>query len=99
MSVIPLLAASGTIFLDSRAHKTIYDGCQVARARGAAVKRFRFEDPEHLDQLLTAERDPTDTASPSAPCTCSGSRSGRKLEALKARPLGRDQVVRNLPED
>ena len=52
MSVIPLLAASGTIFMDARAHKTIYDGCQVARARGAAVKRFRFEDPDHLDQLL-----------------------------------------------
>ena len=59
MSVIPLLAASGTIFLDARAHKTIYDGCQVARARGAAVKRFRFEDPDHLDQLLRAERDRT----------------------------------------
>ena len=59
MSVIPLLAASGTIFLDARAHKTIYDGCQVARARGAAVKRFRFEDPDHLDELLRAERDRT----------------------------------------
>jgi 8-amino-7-oxononanoate synthase len=59
MSVIPLLAASGTIFMDARAHKTIYDGCQVARARGAAVKRFRFEDPDHLDELLSAERDPT----------------------------------------
>jgi 8-amino-7-oxononanoate synthase len=59
MSVIPLLAASGTIFMDARAHKTIYDGCQVARARGAAVKRFRFEDPEHLAELLRAERDPT----------------------------------------
>jgi 8-amino-7-oxononanoate synthase len=59
MSVIPLLAASGTIFLDARAHKTIYDGCQVARARGAAVRRFRFEDPDHLDQLLRAEPDPT----------------------------------------
>jgi 8-amino-7-oxononanoate synthase len=59
MSVIPLLAASGTIFIDARAHKTIYDGCQVARSRGAAVKRFRFEDPDHLDQLLRAERDPT----------------------------------------
>ncbi len=59
MSVIPLLAASGTIFLDQRAHKTIYDGCQVARSRGAAVRRFRFEDPDHLDQLLAAERDPT----------------------------------------
>jgi 8-amino-7-oxononanoate synthase len=59
LSVIPLLAASGTIFLDARAHKTIYDGCQAARARGAAVRRFRFEDPDHLDELLRAERDPT----------------------------------------
>jgi 8-amino-7-oxononanoate synthase len=59
MSVIPLLAASGTIFLDARAHKTLYDGCQIAKARGAAVRRFRFEDPDHLDQLLTQERDPT----------------------------------------
>ena len=59
MSVIPLLAASGTIFLDARAHKTLYDGCQIAKARGAAVRRFRFEDPAHLDQLLTQERDPT----------------------------------------
>ena len=52
MSVIPLLAASGTIFLDARAHKTIYDGCQVAKSRGAAVRRFRFEDPDHLDELM-----------------------------------------------
>src|SRR5580765_4296753 len=52
MSVIPVLAAGGTIFLDSRAHKTIYDGCQVARARGAIVKRFAFEDPADLDRLL-----------------------------------------------
>jgi 8-amino-7-oxononanoate synthase len=58
MSVIPVLAASGTIFLDARAHKTIYDGCQIARARGAAVKRFRFEDADHLEELLAAERDP-----------------------------------------
>ena len=59
MSVIQLLAASGTIFLDARAHKTIYDGCQIAKARGVAVRRFRFEDPEHLGQLLSQERDPT----------------------------------------
>jgi 8-amino-7-oxononanoate synthase len=58
MSVIPILAASGTIFMDARAHKTIYDGCQIARSRGAAVKRFRFEDADHLDELLQAERDP-----------------------------------------
>jgi len=59
MSVIPLLAASGTIFLDARAHKTIYDGCQIAKSRGVAVRRFRFEDPDHLDELLSQERDPT----------------------------------------
>jgi 8-amino-7-oxononanoate synthase len=52
MSVIPVLAGSGTIFLDSRSHKTIYDGCQMARTRGARVERFRFEDPQHLDELL-----------------------------------------------
>ncbi len=52
MSVIPVLAGSGTIYLDSRSHKTIYDGCQMAKTRGASVKRFRFEDPQHLDELL-----------------------------------------------
>jgi 8-amino-7-oxononanoate synthase len=56
-SVIPILAASGTIFLDTRAHKTIYDGCQVARSRGSAVRRFRFEDPDHLDELLRNDHD------------------------------------------
>jgi 8-amino-7-oxononanoate synthase len=30
-SVIPVLAGSGTILLDSRAHKTIYDGCREQR--------------------------------------------------------------------
>jgi 8-amino-7-oxononanoate synthase len=59
MSVIPLLAAGGTIFMDARAHKTIYDGCQVAKAHGATVKRFRFEDPLHLDDLLRADGDRT----------------------------------------
>ncbi|HXB66442.1 MAG TPA: aminotransferase class I/II-fold pyridoxal phosphate-dependent enzyme [Solirubrobacteraceae bacterium] len=57
LSTIPVLAGSGTIFLDSRAHKTIYDGCQMARAHGATVKRFRFEDPQHLDELLRGEHD------------------------------------------
>src|SRR5439155_15103448 len=49
MSVIPILAGSGTIFLENRAHKTIYEGCQLASARGATVKRFGFEDVEHLE--------------------------------------------------
>jgi 8-amino-7-oxononanoate synthase len=52
MSVIPILAGSGTIYVESRAHKTIYEGCQLAGARGATVKRFRFEDAEDLERLL-----------------------------------------------
>ncbi|HEX5853955.1 MAG TPA: aminotransferase class I/II-fold pyridoxal phosphate-dependent enzyme [Solirubrobacteraceae bacterium] len=56
MSIIPALAGSSTIFLDSRSHKTIYDGCQLAKAHGASIQRFRFEDPDHLDELLRAER-------------------------------------------
>ena len=37
LAVIPVLAGDGTIFVDNRAHKTIYDGCQFASARGATV--------------------------------------------------------------
>jgi 8-amino-7-oxononanoate synthase len=55
-SVIPVLAGDGTIFLDGRAHKTIYDGAMIAASHGATVKRFRYDDPEHLAQLLRASR-------------------------------------------
>src|ERR671937_1391494 len=52
MSVIPVLAGSGTIFLENRAHKTIYDGCVFAQAHGATLERFAFEDPTDLERLL-----------------------------------------------
>ena len=52
MSVIPVLAGAGTIYVESRAHKTIYEGCQLAGARGATVKRFEFEDADDLERLL-----------------------------------------------
>ncbi|GAA3457863.1 aminotransferase class I/II-fold pyridoxal phosphate-dependent enzyme [Dactylosporangium matsuzakiense] len=52
MSVIPILAGDGTIFLDAQSHKTIYDGCMYAKGLGATVKRFRANDPEHLAELL-----------------------------------------------
>jgi 8-amino-7-oxononanoate synthase len=51
-SVIPVLAGEGTVFLDQRAHKTIYDGCALARSHGATVHRFRHDDPDHLESLL-----------------------------------------------
>jgi 8-amino-7-oxononanoate synthase len=52
MSVIPVLAGGGTIFLENRSHKTIYDGCRLAEAHGATVKRFEFEDVDDLERLL-----------------------------------------------
>jgi 8-amino-7-oxononanoate synthase len=55
MSVIPVLAGGGTIFLENRAHKTMYEGCQLAAARGATVKRFGFEDVEDLERLLKSK--------------------------------------------
>jgi 8-amino-7-oxononanoate synthase len=53
-SVIPVLASEGVIFMDGRAHKTIYDGCSYARAHGATLKRFRHNDIDHLAELLAA---------------------------------------------
>ena len=55
MSVIPVLAGGGTIFMDRRAHKTIYEGCQFATARGASLETFRIDDLDGLEQLLRAD--------------------------------------------
>src|SRR5436190_12100349 len=51
-SVIPVLVGDGTIFLDGRAHKTIYDGAMYAAGHGASIVRFRHNDPDHLAELL-----------------------------------------------
>ncbi|SDS70196.1 aminotransferase class I/II-fold pyridoxal phosphate-dependent enzyme [Actinoplanes derwentensis] len=52
LAAIPALAGDGLIFLDQRAHKTVYDGCVHARATGATVQRFRSNDFDHLAELL-----------------------------------------------
>ena len=54
-SVIPVLAGAGTIFLDGRAHKTIYDGSAIARGRGATVTRFTHNDLDQLEQALSGD--------------------------------------------
>ncbi len=59
LSVIPVLAAGGTVFVDRRAHKTIYEGCQFAQTRGATLKRFEHEDIDDLERLLAADRSKT----------------------------------------
>ena len=58
-SVIPVLAREGTVFIDSRAHKTIWDGCQLAAAHGATLQRFQFGDPEDLERLIRQDRSAT----------------------------------------
>jgi 8-amino-7-oxononanoate synthase len=54
LSVIPVLVGDGTIFLDGRAHKTIYDGAMAAAGHGATVVRFRHDDADHLEELVRA---------------------------------------------
>lgn len=58
-SVIPILAREGTVFVDSRAHKTIFDGCQLAAAHGATLKRFGFGDPDDLERLIRQDSSAT----------------------------------------
>ena len=51
-SVIPLLAAQGSVFLDARAHKTIYAGATLARANGAQLRRFPTGNADHVEAQL-----------------------------------------------
>lgn len=90
MSVIPVLAGSGVIFLDGRAHKTIYDGAMIARGHGATVLRFRHNDHEHLEELLRSTKvtprviaiDGVNSMTGNAPDVRAFARLAREHEAL-----------------
>jgi 8-amino-7-oxononanoate synthase len=91
MSVIPVLAGEGTIYLDGRAHKTIYDGAMVAAGRGARVVRFRHDDAEHLEHLMRTTgaggprviaMDGVNSMTGNAPNLAAFSRLAREYEAL-----------------
>lgn len=90
MSVIPVLAGSGAIFLDGRAHKTIYDGAMIARGHGATVLRFRHNDHEHLEELLRSTTitprliaiDGVNSMTGNAPDVRAFARLAREYEAL-----------------
>jgi 8-amino-7-oxononanoate synthase len=56
LSVIPLLAAGGTVFVDQRAHKTVYEGAELATLRGATLQRFAHNNLEELDSLLRRDK-------------------------------------------
>jgi 8-amino-7-oxononanoate synthase len=56
LSVIPLLAAGGTVFVDRRAHKTVYEGAELATLRGATLQRFAHDDLDELESQLRRDR-------------------------------------------
>jgi 8-amino-7-oxononanoate synthase len=53
-AVLPVLAAGGTLLLERRAHRTVYDATVTAVAHGATVHRFREDDLDGLAALLRA---------------------------------------------
>jgi 8-amino-7-oxononanoate synthase len=54
-----VLAGGGTVFVDRRAHKTIYEGCQFASIRGARLERYEHDDADDLERLLRKDRSKT----------------------------------------
>jgi len=53
-SVLPVLAAGGTVFLDSRSHKTVFDGATAAKATGADVKTIGHNNLDRLQARLAS---------------------------------------------
>jgi len=53
-SVLPVLAAGGTVFLDSRSHKTVFDGAMAAKATGADVKTIGHNNLDRLQARLAS---------------------------------------------
>jgi 7-keto-8-aminopelargonate synthetase-like enzyme len=52
LTVLPVLAECGWVFLDAQAHKTLYDGCRVAAGSGATLRRYPADDLGELEWLL-----------------------------------------------
>jgi 8-amino-7-oxononanoate synthase len=53
-SVIPILAGEGAVIVDAKAHKTMFDGCAIARGAGATMHRFAPNDAGALEEVLRA---------------------------------------------
>jgi 8-amino-7-oxononanoate synthase len=61
LSVIPVLAqctpqgvpgAFGTILCEAQAHRTVFDGCSVAKGQGAVLHRWRTDDLDRFAETL-----------------------------------------------
>jgi 8-amino-7-oxononanoate synthase len=51
-AVIPALTGQGWVFVDTHAHKTIYDAVSIAGGQGAVIRRFHSDDAEDLASRL-----------------------------------------------
>jgi len=88
--VIPVLAAGGSVFVDRRAHKTIYEGAELAALRGAKLCRFEHEDADDLERQLRADRsssrliciDGVNSMTGNAPDLCLFADLARKHDAI-----------------
>jgi 8-amino-7-oxononanoate synthase len=54
LTALPVIAAGGWIFVDSQAHRTIWDGCKAAAGAGATLRRYPTNDLAELERLLRA---------------------------------------------
>ena len=89
-SVIPVLAAGGSVFVDRRAHKTIYEGAELASLRGAKLHRFEHEDADDLERQLRADTaatrliciDGINSMTGNAPDLCAFAELARKYDAI-----------------
>ncbi len=54
LTVLPVLAAKGWIFVDAQAHRTMYDGCRAAAGAGATLRRYPANDLAELERMLSS---------------------------------------------
>ena len=55
-SAIPVPAGSGVVFVDGRAHKTLYDGAAIARGHGPRLQRFHRKDATSARASISRSR-------------------------------------------
>lgn len=52
LTAIPVLANKGTVLCEAQAHRTIFDGCSVAKGQGAQLHRWHSGELDQLGDLL-----------------------------------------------
>lgn len=52
LTVLPVVAGQGQIFLDQKAHRTLFEGSRAAAGLGATVHRYPADDLTALEDLL-----------------------------------------------